>query len=77
MSDSIKSAILAIITIATVTVFVLPRAGTPVPSTITALSRYLGGSVRAMLGTEPPARRRKPERPTNNRPNVREGEGPR
>jgi len=50
MSDTLKGFIASIITVATVTILVLPRKGTPVPSTILEINKYLTGAVRHMLG---------------------------
>lgn len=51
MSDGIKAMLASVITVATVTLFVLPRRGAPVPKTITTINTYMVQSVRAMLGT--------------------------
>lgn len=50
MSDDIKAAMASVITVATVTILVLPRKGAPVPSTIQEISKYFTGAIRSMLG---------------------------
>lgn len=50
--ETFKTAIAAIIAVATVTVLVLPRSGQPVPQVIRQLGQFMSNSISAMLGTE-------------------------
>jgi len=43
--------IAAIVMVAIVTVFVLPREGSPVPTVINTIGKYAGGAISSMLGT--------------------------
>lgn len=73
MSETFKSAITGIILVATVTVFVLPREGQPVSTTVRSLGKALAGSMRSMLGTEQPSRSRRLPATPQPIPNRRNG----
>jgi hypothetical protein len=61
MNGKAGSVITAFMTVALVTVFILPRKGSPVSTVVSEMGEYMAGAIKSMLGTTPVVTNKKPK----------------